>query len=93
MTLTQGLMVFVADADLPELAKKYRADFKRDPDGWPDKADPTDFPSWLIAKGYALPVDYSAVHLGDYGEWPAELDEDEAERRAREAEGKEPTKP
>lgn len=29
---------------------------------------PQDFPSWLVANGYAAPVTHSEVYLGD-GEW------------------------
>jgi hypothetical protein len=36
-------------------------------------ANPENFPAWLIVNGYAMPVDHSEVHLGEYGIWNKEF--------------------
>ena len=67
---TSGFLVAIQDCDLPALAQKM-ANGKipySDPG-----ADPDNFPSWLIANGYAMPVEHSLIHLGDYGGWSDEF--------------------
>ena len=67
---TAGLIVAVEEIDLPALAGQMRAEFK--PKHQWDNCDRDEFAAWLIAKGFAMPVAVSEVHLGDYG-WSEEL--------------------
>ena len=63
---TSGFLVAVQDCNLPVLAQKMAngkgAHIDQD-------ANPDNFPSWLIANGYAMPVDHSLIHLGEYRRW------------------------
>jgi hypothetical protein len=74
---TVALVVTTEDTDLPALAKIYAAEErakikKRKGQDW-EKPNPNAFPSWLIAKGHALPVTHTEVHLGSYGHFSQEL--------------------
>ena len=62
----RGFLVAIQDCDLPRLAQEMAngKDAYMDDDARPDN-----FPSWLVAKGYALPIDHSEVHLGEYSDW------------------------
>lgn len=65
-----GILVTMQECDLPALAKEYaNGKPSYEPAGMPNN-----FPAWLISKGYAMPVDHSEVHLGDYGRWGDEFD-------------------
>ena len=57
-----AFIVAIEDLNLDELGQEWKALQK-------DKTylDMDTFPSWLIAKGLAMPVTYSEVHVGDYG--------------------------
>ena len=66
---TCGLLVAIQDIDLPKLAQEM-TDGKNSYD---DGSEPGDFASWLIANGYAMPVDANEVHLGAYGRWEEEF--------------------
>lgn len=69
-----GYLVSMADLDLIELAAQFRKEFVADKETpWRDVAEPSDFPSWLVSQGLAMPVDYSIVHMGSYGDWSSEL--------------------
>ena len=69
-----GYLVSVVDLDLIKLAAQFRKEFVADKETpWRDVAESRDFPSWLVAQGLAMPVDYSQVHVGDYGDWSGEL--------------------
>ena len=70
----QGFLVAVEDLDFPSLLR----DFKKDTPGETVYGRRDIFPSWLVAKGKALPVDHSEFHLGDY-----ELDESAFEEVGR----------
>lgn len=66
---TVGMIVTIKPCNLPALAQsmtggksKHGAD-----------AGHYDFAGWLIANGYAMPVDCAAVHLGDYSDWEPEF--------------------
>lgn len=66
-----GCIVTIKKCNLPELVKKYRA--QKDEDG---HCSLYDFPSWLVAHGYAMPAEVQNVHLGSYGEFNSEFLED-----------------
>jgi hypothetical protein len=71
-----ALVVAVEDADLPALVKVYAAEERakiKKRKAW-EKPDPDQFPSWLIAKGHALPVTFTEVHLGSYGTFAEHFD-------------------
>jgi hypothetical protein len=72
-----GQLVTIKDCDLPKLAQECRDTFKKEEGGWRDEADANDFPSWLVANGYAVPLECSEVHVGSYGRWSRELGGDE----------------
>ena len=59
---------FVREHEI-ESAAKVAADPESYADGWVPRADPDDFPSWLVAKGHAMPVSFETIHLGDYGDF------------------------
>lgn len=62
----RGFVLTIQDCDLPKLAQK----MANGKEPYMDQdADPDNFPAWLIANGYAMPVDHSQVHLGDYSRW------------------------
>lgn len=70
----EGLVVAVDDLDLPTLAQSYNArnggkQFLQKTDQDPYSGESGDyygFVAWLIANGFALPVEHSEMHLGDY---------------------------
>jgi len=70
---TSGFLVTIKDCDLPALAQQFVNEeherLKGDKEAWRDQDDPTDFPSWLVANGYAFAAQYSELHLGSYGDW------------------------
>lgn len=66
-----GYLVATEDLDLPALAQKFVGDYQSKHE-W-DKADPGDFPSWLVAAGKAMPVNYSTVHVGSYSDFSPDL--------------------
>ena len=61
-----GLVVAIQDCNLPELAQKMANGKVQYVDS---DADSDNFAAWLIANGYAMPVDHSTVHVGDYSDW------------------------
>lgn len=63
-----AFLVAIKPCNLPLLAKE----FQKTRDEW-DREDPDGFGSWLVAQGYAMPVDHSEVHVGEYGRWDAEF--------------------
>jgi hypothetical protein len=72
-----GFLVAVQDCDLPALAQAFHAERMAELEAegnadW-DTPDPNDFPSWLVAKGHAMPVDAHEIHLGGYGEFEPEF--------------------
>jgi hypothetical protein len=62
-----GFVVTLKECDLRKLAAEYRDNYEPE-DKW-DKPRPEGFAGWLIAKGYAMPVEASEVHLGSYGDF------------------------
>jgi hypothetical protein len=60
----EGLIVVIKECDLRTLAQQCEDDKKND---WEDGA--RGFTGWLIAHGYAMPVDFQEVHVGTYGDW------------------------
>jgi len=65
---TIGCLRFKRAADLRELADKMRASHKPK-DEWDDKAEPNEFPAWLVENGYAEDASVKEVHVGSYGDW------------------------
>lgn len=61
-----GFLVAVADLDLPKLAQQYVGENPKDNDQY-------EFPTWLVSRGLAMPVENSEIHLGEYGEWAEEF--------------------
>jgi hypothetical protein len=70
---TSGLVVAIKECNLPLLAQEFARAYEPDPERHWQHAIPTEFPAWLIVNGYAMPVDVSEVHLGDYDEWAPEF--------------------
>ena len=66
-----GMLVSLTDLDIPALARKYRN--KINPKQKPHNDEVSGFLAWLVAGGYAAPVDYSTIHLGAYDEFYAEV--------------------
>lgn len=64
-------LVTVCDCDLPALAREYVGTYA--PENEWDEPRLDGFASWLIAKGHAMPVATSEVHLGAYGDWEPEF--------------------
>lgn len=58
-----GVLVTIKPCDLPYLYDLYRSSYKAE-DQWSGKPDPNDFPSWLVANSFAIPVDFSKILLG-----------------------------
>lgn len=56
-----GLIVAAVDLDFSALAKQY---VSKGDSG--ESKDYYGFTAWLISSGYAMPVEHSQVHLGDY---------------------------
>lgn len=65
-----GFLVAIQKCDLPALAQRM-ANGKIPYDD--EDAIPANFASWLVAHGYAMPVDHSLIHVGDYGRWSSEF--------------------
>lgn len=65
-----GFLVATRALDLPALAQEMANGKNEHSD--PD-ADPYNFPAWLIKNGYAMPIDHSVVHVGDYSRWAPEF--------------------
>jgi hypothetical protein len=72
----RGILVTIKDCDLPALAQLYakternKAIKAKAP--WFD-VQMVDFPSWLVAKGHAMPADAQTVHLGSYSKFEPEF--------------------
>lgn len=63
-----GPFRMLKDAMKETLAKQYKAQWKPDKDGWPDKPDPDGFISWLTVAGFIEDVsDVHSWHVGSYG--------------------------
>lgn len=61
-----GMLVTLRDLDLRELAQRMVGEeLETREEG--DRLGYKGFMGWLVSQGYAAPVDYSTVHLGDYG--------------------------
>lgn len=74
---TVGIVVTLKDCDLPALAQAFaeqeRAEIAARGDTSWGRERLDGFPAWLIAHGYAMPVEAAAVHLGGYSEWEPEF--------------------
>lgn len=55
-----GFIVAAEDIDIIALSKEFTSSRK--------DYNISDFPSWLISKGYGLPIAYREIHIGSYGE-------------------------
>ena len=64
---TCGLIVTIKDCDLPKLAQEFSGGKAR----YDTSHD--EFATWLVANGYAMPVESALIHLGSYGEWEPEF--------------------
>jgi hypothetical protein len=70
-----GSVVTIKECDLPKLVGKFK-EWKRLPENQSyseEEADPSDFPSFLIVSGYAMPLDCQEVHLGEYSTFEDEF--------------------
>lgn len=71
-----GILVTIKECDLPALAQQYvkteRAKAIKAKAPWFD-AELVNFPSWLVANGYAMPADAQTVHLGSYNKFEPEF--------------------
>lgn len=72
----RGILVTIQDCDLPKLAQIYAVKERRKAikakTAW-FNLEITDFPSWLVSEGYAMPADAQTVHLGSYGRFENEF--------------------
>ena len=63
-----GLVRMLITTTKAKLAKDYRREWKKPPDGWYDSPNPDGFLSWLIASGRAEAVkNVKAWHVGSHG--------------------------
>ena len=69
-----GFLVAVKNLNLKKLVKQYQLEFVPVND-W-DIARPEDFPSWLVSKELAMPIDNSKIRLGNYGDFEDDLLDD-----------------
>lgn len=69
-----GFLVAVRDLKLKELVKQFKSEFIAK-DKW-DRASPDNFPSWLVSKELAMPIDSTEVYLGDYSDFEGSLLDD-----------------
>jgi len=73
-----AILVTLTDCDLRGLAQAYHEECMgviaaAGNADW-DRPQPQDFPSWLVAKGHAMPVDHNEIYLGAYGEFAQEFE-------------------
>jgi hypothetical protein len=73
----RGILVTIKECDLPALAQLFAQAEKekaiKEKLGW-FNLNIGDFPSWLVANGYAMPADAETVHLGNYNKFEYEFD-------------------
>ena len=61
-----AIVVAIVDINLEELSKKFISEYVVPEDKkWLDKPFASNFPAWLVAKQYVVPVHYSTCHTGD----------------------------
>jgi hypothetical protein len=65
---TLGVFVVINECNLPKLAKEYIGEAKD-----ADWIEIQEFPSWLIVKGYLLPVNAQMINLGSHYSFSEEL--------------------
>lgn len=65
-----GIVVTLQDCDLHELAELFRDAWRGahpKAESW-KKPGPNEFVAWLVAEQHVAPVNYTSIHLGDYGD-------------------------
>ncbi|GHB33703.1 hypothetical protein GCM10007094_23140 [Pseudovibrio japonicus] len=67
-----GIVVTLQKLNLTELSEQYKSEFE--PDEYYDEPQPERFPTWLINKGMAAPLEWQKIHCGEYGEFGLTLE-------------------
>lgn len=72
-----GEVVIIKDCELPELVRTYEQQWYDKSEEWErqwNSPEKDGLAGWMIANGWAMPLEASIVHLGNYSSFAPEFD-------------------